>query len=247
MSEGTIFLSGLGTLDSLFFINKKFNKNRYIVMKIKVNIPESLDNIKLRDYKHFLKIQDQNKDEKFIKAKMLEIFCGMKLEEVLRLKYKDSEEIVEILNKTFEAKPPLVRKFKLGKIQYGFHPSLDEMSLGEYIDLDTYIGDWDNIEKAMNVLYRPVVASVKDKYAIDEYKVGDEVYLLDMPMSAVTSSIFFLITLGLDLSNNIQNFLEKDQQEIYRQFLTSGENGVGINHFGRYVDQILQNLNISLN
>ena len=160
-------------------------------MKIKVNIPESLDNIKLRDYKHFLKIQDQNKDEKFIKAKMLEIFCGMKLEEVLRLKYKDSEEIVEILNKTFEAKPPLVRKFKLGKIQYGFHPSLDEMSLGEYIDLDTYIGDWDNIEKAMNVLYRPIVASVKDKYAIDEYKVGDEVYLLDMPMSAVTSSIFF--------------------------------------------------------
>jgi hypothetical protein len=121
------------------------------------------------------------------------------------------------------------------------------MSLGEYIDLDTYIGDWENIEKAMNVLYRPIVASVKDKYAIDEYKVGDEVYLLDMPMSAVTSSIFFLIKLGLDLSNNIQSFLEKDQKEIYRQFLTSGENGVGINHFGRYVDQILQNLNISLN
>jgi hypothetical protein len=28
------------------------------------------------------------------------------------------------------------------------------MSFGEYIDLDTYIGDWDNIEKAMAVLYR---------------------------------------------------------------------------------------------
>lgn len=216
-------------------------------MKIKIDIPESLDSIKLRDYKHFLKVQDQNKDEKFIKAKMLEIFCGMKLEEVMRLKYKDSEEIVEILNKTFDSKPPLVRKFKLGKIQYGFNPSLDEMSLGEYIDLDTYIGDWNNIEKAMNVLYRPIVASVKDKYAIDEYKVGNEDFLLDMPMSAVTSSIFFLIKLGLDLSNNIQSFLERDQQEVYQQFLTSGENGVGTNRFGLYVDRILQNLNISLN
>ena len=216
-------------------------------MKVKIDIPQSLEDITLRDYKHFLKIQEKNKDERFVKAKMVEIFCKMKLDEVLRLKYKDTEEIVGILNKTFEEKTPLIRKFKLGKIQYGFHPSLDEMSLGEYIDLDTYIGDWDNIEKAMNVLYRPIIASVKEKYAIDEYKVGDEEYLLDMPMSAVTSSIFFLIKLGLDLSNNIQNFLEKDQKEIYRQFLTSGENGVGINHFGRYVDQILQNLNISLN
>ena len=216
-------------------------------MKVKIDIPQSLEDITLRDYKHFLKIQEKNKDERFVKAKMVEIFCKMKLDEVLRLKYKDTEEIVGILNKTFEEKTPLIRKFKLGKIQYGFHPSLDEMSLGEYIDLDTYIGDWDNIEKAMNVLYRPIIASVKEKYAIDEYKVGDEEYLLDMPMSAVTSSIFFLIKLGLDLSNNIQNFLERDQKEIYQQFLTSGKNGVGINHFGRYVDQILQNLNISPN
>tara|TARA_R100001224_G_scaffold113270_2_gene98084 strand:+ start:26 stop:676 length:651 start_codon:yes stop_codon:yes gene_type:complete len=216
-------------------------------MKVKIDIPQSLEDITLRDYKHFLKIQEKNKDERFVKAKMVEIFCKMKLDEVLRLKYKDTEEIVGILNKTFEEKTPLIRKFKLGKIQYGFHPSLDEMSLGEYIDLDTYIGDWDNIEKAMNVLYRPIIASVKEKYAIDEYKVGDEEYLLDMPMSAVTSSIFFLIKLGLDLSNNIRNFLERDQKEIYQQFLTSGKNGVGINHFGRYVDQILQNLNISPN
>lgn len=216
-------------------------------MKVKIDIPQSLEDITLRDYKHFLKIQEKNKDERFVKAKMVEIFCKMKLDEVLRLKYKDTEEIVGILNKTFEEKTPLIRKFKLGKIQYGFHPSLDEMSLGEYIDLDTYIGDWDNIEKAMNVLYRPIIASVKEKYAIDEYKVGDEEYLLDMPMSAVTSSIFFLIKLGLDLSNNIRNFLEKDQKEIYQQFLTSDKNGVGINHFGRYVDQILQNLNISPN
>jgi hypothetical protein len=28
------------------------------------------------------------------------------------------------------------------------------MSFGEYIDLDTYIGDWENIEKAMAVLYQ---------------------------------------------------------------------------------------------
>jgi len=217
-------------------------------MKIKLDIPGSMDDVSLRDYKHFLKIQEKNDDPKFIRAKMLEIFCKVSLKEVYRMKYKDSEEVASILDKTFNDKPSLVRKFKLGKTQYGFHPSLDDMTLGEYIDLDTYIGDWDNIEKAMNVLYRPILTSVGDKYAIDEYNVENDKYLLDMPMSAVTSSIFFLMKLGLDLSNHILKSLEKgDQMEIYQQYLTLEKNGDGISQFGHYVDQTLQKLNISLN
>ena len=217
-------------------------------MKIKLDIPGSMDDVSLRDYKHFLKIQEKNDDPKFIRAKMLEIFCKVSLKEVYRMKYKDSEEVASILDKTFNDKPSLVRKFKLGKTQYGFHPSLDDMTLGEYIDLDTYIGDWDNIEKAMNVLYRPILTSIGEKYAIDEYNVENDKYLLDMPMSAVTSSIFFLMKLGLDLSNHILNYLEKgEEKEIYQQFLTLEKNGDGINQFGHYVDQTLQKLNISLN
>jgi|TARA_R100001163_G_scaffold65769_1_gene64659 hypothetical protein len=217
-------------------------------MKIKLDIPGSMDDITLRDYKHFLKIQDNNDDPKFIKAKMLEIFCKVSLKEVYRMKYKDSEEVITMLDKTFNDKPSLVRKFKLGKTQYGFHPSLDDMTLGEYIDLDTYIGDWDNIEKAMNVLYRPIITSVGDKYAIDDYTVDNDKYLLDMPMSAVTSSIFFLMKLGVDLSNHILKSLEEgDQKEIYQQYLTLEKNGDGISQFGHYVDQTLQKLNISLN
>jgi hypothetical protein len=217
-------------------------------MKIKLDIPGSMDDVSLRDYKHFLKIQENNDDPKFIRAKMLEIFCKVSLKEVYRMKYKDSEEVASILDKTFNDKPSLVRKFKLGETQYGFHPSLDDMTLGEYIDLDTYIGDWDNIEKAMNVLYRPILTSVGDKYAIDEYTVENDKNLLDMPMSAVTSSIFFLMKLGLDLSNHILKSLEEgDQMEIYQQYLTLEKNGDGISQFGHYVDQTLQKLNISLN
>lgn len=217
-------------------------------MKIKVNIPESMDDITLRDYKHFLKIQENNDDPRFVKAKMLEIFCKIGLKEVYRMKYRDSEEVISILEKTFNDKPSLIRKFKLGKTQYGFHPSLDDMTLGEYIDLDTYIGDWDNIEKAMNVLYRPIITSVGEKYAIDEYNVDNDKYLLDMPLSAVTSSVFFLMKLGADLSNHILNSLEKgEMEEAYQQYLTLEKNGDGINQFGLYVDQTLQKLNISLN
>ena len=48
-------------------------------MKIKLDIPGSMDDVSLRDYKHFLKIHEKNDDPKFIRAKMLEIFCKVSL------------------------------------------------------------------------------------------------------------------------------------------------------------------------
>ena len=46
----------------------------------------------------------------------------------------------------FDSKPDLVKSFKINKVEYGFHPQLDDLSLGEYIDLDNLKGD-------MNMLF----------------------------------------------------------------------------------------------
>ena len=134
-------------------------------MNVSITVPTDLSEITLRQYKHFLKIQKTVDDEKFLNAKIIEIFCKVKLDEVLRLKFNDSEFIVKTLTEMFEQKPKLVKTFKLDK-EYGFHPQLDDLTLGEYIDLDTFIGDWENIEKAMAVLYRPIKDKIGDKYTI---------------------------------------------------------------------------------
>ena len=42
-------------------------------------------------------------------------------------------------------------------VKFGFMPKLDDISLGEFIDLDKYISDWQQMHKALSVLYRPVV------------------------------------------------------------------------------------------
>ena len=216
-------------------------------MKLNIKIPTSLKDITLRQYKHFLKIQKEIKEEKFLNAKMIEIFCNVKLDQVMLLKLNDSQEIISILGKLFEQKPQLVTRFKLNKIDYGFHPQLDELTLGEYIDIDTFIGDWDNMEKAMNVLYRPVVVKLKDKYNIEEYKVGTDENLLNMPMDAVMSSIFFLWNLGLDLSKTMTNSLDNQETQLLTQYLSSQESGVGINQFMDSLKGTLEDLKISLN
>jgi len=216
-------------------------------MKLKINIPASLDDITLRSYKKYFKLQNEIEDVRLLKAQMIHIFCGVSLQDVYNMKYNDTEEVVMMINKLFETKPKLVTNFKLNDIDYGFHPNLDDMSLGEYIDLDTYIGDWDNIERAMNVLYRPIITKYKHRYSIDKYKLETSDDILDMPMSAVTSSIFFLLNLGVDLSKAMRKYLEKGQEEDLIELLSSQPNGVGINQFMNSLEEMLQDLKISLN
>jgi hypothetical protein len=171
-------------------------------MKFNITIPTSLKDITLRQYKHFLKIQETVTDDRFLNAKMIEIFCNVRLEQVMLLHLKDSVEITSILSNLFNEKPSLVTRFNLGGIEYGFQPQLDEITLGEYIDLDTFIGDWENMEKAMNVLYRPILVKMKDKYSIEEYQISTAENVLDMPMSAVMSSIFFFVEFRTGLVAN---------------------------------------------
>ena len=216
-------------------------------MKLDITIPTDLSEITLRQYKHFLKIQKSQDDENFLSAKIIEIFCKVKLEDVMQIKFNDSEYIVNTLTEMFEQKPNLVTKFKLNSKEYGFHPQLDDLTLGEYIDLDTFIGDWENIEKAMAVLYRPVVNKLKDKYTIEEYKVGRDAEILDMPMDAVLSSIFFLWNLGMELSQAMMNYLDKEETQALTQFLNSQPNGAGITQFTDLLKETLQDMKISLN
>ena len=214
---------------------------------IKVKIPTSLSEITLRQYKHFLKISEDVKSDNFMNAKMVEIFCSLKLAEVMKLEVNAVDEIVEMISKLFEQKPALVTRFELNGTDYGFHTGLDNMSLGEYIDLDNNIGDWPNIERAMNVLYRPVVSKLKEKYSIAEYEAGNEGKILDMPMDAVLSSVFFLWNLGMELSQVMMNSLEAEETEVLTKYLNSQQNGGGINQFTVSLTALLQDLNLSLN
>jgi len=169
------------------------------------------------------------------------------LEVVNKMKAVHYEEIVNQLYDVLTDKPELVRTFKMGDSTFGFIPNLEDMSFGEYVDLDTYIGDMKNIEKAMAVLYRPIVTKIKNKYIIDEYK-GDLFHeaMLNMPMSAVISSIVFFYNLGIDLSSVMMSSLQPQQQEYLRQkgLATSG---VGINQSMHSLREMLEDLKISPN
>jgi hypothetical protein len=176
---------------------------------------------------------------------MVEIFCGISYEYANKMRLTDFERIVSKITDVLIQQPKLVTKFKMGDSTFGFIPDLEDMTYGEFVDLDTYIHDINNIEKAMAVLYRPIVKEHKGKYIIDEYR-GDLFHdaMLNMPLSAVVSSIVFFWDLGIDCTNVMMNFLEteedKEIQRLLRQDLA--ENGVTMSQSTRSVMETLRNL-----
>ena len=217
-------------------------------MKFELTIPSDLSEISLKQYKKFLKIQESNEDSYFLQCKMIEIFCNLDAKSVRLLKLADADKVVQILNKMFEAKPQLIRTFKLGNIEYGIIPSLDEISLGEYVDLDTYMGDWQNMQIAMNVLYRPIKEKIGDKYLIKEYDVESKDILQEIPMDVVFGSIFFLYNLGIDLSKAMMDYLEGSQMDSLMEQQIFQENMDGFKASSLHsLKTMLDELKISLN
>ncbi len=173
-------------------------------MKLDLLVPTSLHDIPLKHYQKFIKTFENADDytEDYAALKMLEIFCGVPYSEAIKFKVGDINRVVSKLNEALAEKPSLINRFKLGSTEFGFVPELNDLTFGEFVDIESNITDWDNMHKAMAVLYRPIVKKYKKKYEIEKYR-GDNWYdaMLDMPASVAVSAIVFFYNLETDLLN----------------------------------------------
>jgi hypothetical protein len=183
-------------------------------MKIELKIPTSLSEIKLVQYQKFLAIAKDNEESEFLQQKMVQLFCGIDLKDVAQIRYKDVAEITANINSLFTKENAFIQRFKMGGVEFGFIPNLDDMTTGEYMDLDNYITDWDTMHNAMAVLYRPITNKLGNKYQIEEYK-GSITYadvMRHAPLDVVLGAMVFFYTLGNDLLKSTINYLEGNQE-----------------------------------
>lgn len=213
---------------------------------MKIVIPNSLNEITLGQYQEFYKLNDVE-DVKVVERRMIEIFCQVPMKYVNQMKAIDVKEIIQILTQMLDNKPSLVNLFKMDGVEFGFIPDLDDMTFGEYVDLDTFIGDTNNLHRAMNVLYRPVNIKRSGRYQIEDYDSDKYERMLNMPMDAVISSILFFYHLGIDLSQIMMDSSKLKNEKNMMQYLISEENGGGINHSFTSLKTMLDDLRISLN
>jgi hypothetical protein len=185
-------------------------------MKFNISIPTELNEVKLSQYQKFLKVAKDNEEAEFINQKMVQIFCNIDLKAVAEIRYKEVIEITNSLGKMFDVNShKFVQRFKMGGVEFGFIPSLEDISFGEYTDLDTYISDWDNMHKAMAVLYRPIKnEGLNGSYEIEKYN-GSVTYsdvMKHAPLNVVLGANVFFYNLGNELLNSTMNYLESQKE-----------------------------------
>ncbi len=208
-------------------------------VQIELSVPDTLSDITLGQYQKYLKILDQNKDDEnaaeFINLKTIEIFCNVDFKDVLKIPLGEAEKVLTIINKAFDEKPDIIRHFKLLSVDMGFIPNLERISLGEYIDIENGITDWQTMHKAMAVLYRPVNFKSREKYTVAPYEPSDEVSELmkEMPLDVAMSSMVFFYDLGMELLKAIPTYIQKNltEEQTYLLKQTLAQSGVGINQF----------------
>jgi len=204
-------------------------------MKLEINVPENLNEITLEQYQRFDKINtEENQDSNFLLHKTVEIFCGLELKDIATIRINSIKEILGDIDKVFSEKTDLVPTFTLDGIEYGFIPNLDDMTIGEFIDLDENLTEWETIHKAMSVLYRPINYKKEDKYLIEEYTGLDKAELFKkMPLGIVMGAMVFFYRLNNELLEITLNYLKREvPNQMNTESLAALErSGVGSSRF----------------
>jgi hypothetical protein len=209
-------------------------------MKLTLNIPESLSEVTLDQYQQWLKVAEGKDLDNFLQQKMIEIFCGVTLKQVMLIKAKDIESIVAQISKLFNQKEnKFIDRFNYQDQDFGFIPKLDDLTFGEYVDLDNYLADWQLMHKAMSVLYRPITFKKKNQYLIEDYETADKYNMKQMTLDVVFGAMVFFWNLRNELQKHILNYLANQTEvPISQELRDSLKNGAGISQFTPYPQTI---------
>lgn len=216
---------------------------------MKINIPESLNEITIKQFFDFKKCCDINQDDQYLRLAMVSIFCDISVEDIKKISSKDFIEISNQLTNVLKEQPVHVEKFIINGVEFGFIPNLENITAGEYIELDTLFKDEDTYLEQMAVMYRPIVEKHKNLYKIEPFESTEKHkdIMIAAPISAYLGSKVFFCNLLSELLESFQIFLLSESQEVKVLEEVLAKNGAGINQFIQSLEEISTNLTKQLN
>lgn len=201
-------------------------------------IPTCLADIPLYQMQEYEALE-MEAEEKALNA--VAIFCNLSLKEVSNLPIKILNRALENITQALSEKPKFQPRFKFKGIEYGFIPNLDELTTGEFIDLDNYQKDKTAIWKMMSVFYRPIVQSGQnERYLIEPYKGKVNEAFKEMPCDVAFGSLLFFWSLGADLMSYILNYSKEAKQQ--QMNTNSIKNGDGWDSYIYSLEEMSQSL-----
>jgi hypothetical protein len=219
---------------------------------MKIRIPETLNEVTLKQWVRYTEAVEKHKDdEAFLQMQLVSIFCNIRLIEVNQMQMKDFQDVVAHLIELLKTEPKLVQTFKVNGDEFGFIPNFDEITAGEYIDLDRYLSkDAYDPFRAMAILYRPIELRKGNTYEIEKY-MGSDMYYIDMykaPASAFIGALDFFLSIGQELLNHIPHYIKRELKKMsLEERMLLEKNGGGISALTQSLEEVFSNIKMRLN
>jgi len=215
---------------------------------MKLQIPTLINDITVSEYLKFIEVNKEDADEEFLIHKTISIFCGISMKEVLTIDAKEAQDIAVEIYAVLNQKADFVDRFKLNGVEYGFIPNLEDLSLGEYIDLETYLKDQKNLHKVAAVMYRPIVKQYKELYDIESYSsdLKAQELMKQAPIGVISQAVVFFYNIVNELLMDSPRYLEKqvkEAQETIRQEVSLLKNMGGLTQSTYLAKVMLETLN----
>ena len=214
---------------------------------MKIQVPTHINDITLEQYQRFALINTEEQDKEFFMFKTIEIFCGVDIALVSKMRLKDAESISNEVLGVLQQNVPFTNKFELDGVKYGFIPDLQAISLGEFIDLEEGLSKDKDFHKAASVMFRPIVKEFGELYTIDGYEASTEMHhiMKQAPVGVISAAIVFFYNIAKELLKASQDFSSQEKAEAMTilEKLNSQRNTGGLTLSTLYAEAMLQSIN----
>ena len=214
---------------------------------MKIQVPTHINDITLEQYQRFALINTEEQDKEFFMFKTIEIFCGVDIALVSKMRLKDAESISNEVLEVLQQNVPFTNKFELEGVKYGFIPDLQAISLGEFIDLEEGLSKDKDFHKAASVMFRPIVKEFGELYTIDGYEASTEMHhiMKQAPVGVISAAIVFFYSIAKELLKASQDFSSQEKEEAMTilEKLNSQRSTGGLTLSTLYAEAMLQSIN----
>jgi hypothetical protein len=189
-----------------------------------ITIPTDWSEISIKKFMRYNNAVNELEDQHQIIVKTISTLCDIDESVVEVMKLSDLQKIQGSLQKLI-GKPinkEIINKINIEGTMYGFHPKIDEITMGEFVDIETFAKDND-MAKLMSVFYRPITKTQGNRYDIEPYDIdmhgknADKFENLSINIGNAVAVFFW--NLGSEQLHNFHQSSEKEANHQHHQVM----------------------------
>jgi hypothetical protein len=196
------------------------------------NLINSWSDVNLDKWAKLVSMKTKTNSQEAVET--ISVLADMPKRLIKELAIKDVSKILEkIAVMQSQAESKLTKIITIDDIEYGFHPNLDELTLGEYADIETLINNniEDNLAELMAILFRPIIEKKNKIYTIGSYDAEITIRaeaMKKMSGQQVQNAMVFFWIFGKELLRILPLYLMELSLKKIQELKDLEKGGVGL-------------------